>query len=580
MATLTGDGVLTAGAAAIAGLGAIHHVGSGALIAAAATLPTTGKRGASGASVLVAGSATTDALGIINNGGNLLAGLAEMATDGYISVTVSADIEAGDAVLAVAAAIYVPDTGTLLAGDAVLAAVGHIAHVGDAVLIADAAELLAEGIKGVFLSGTTDIGLLPEGVVAPAILGESTAGFIVEGSVSKKNTITGTVLLSLEPTGTLLFESAASSNLESAYELTGVRPSLPTLIYVLDAVTSSQITIVPFDRSFLVAPHFSPSPGDPFTEAGAAPLYIGTKLKADDGTPYAVFRRPIANEVVWLVPDNVLYRYETDRDTNAIRWVKYRSLPQRVIENQFVFSMFDPEKVYDYYALIWGGLMWRWAYDTAVIANQFDPDRCATQFLGLLAAQFGYDLPPDETLPARRALTRNAVPSFKFKGLVEAVRLRMQSLGYIGYVNEIWVNPDNPGNGAYESLVPLNLAGEPSVQPGGAGVDYIERPHGYDTIDPTDHWPSSRMILHINSSDGSPIDFVAEPGVLARAIRALRNDTLPVHVDIRYVSTDHSLEQEAITVGDQLDIFDVNILSSTSMLVASATGMSALGTVS
>lgn len=458
-------------------------------------------------------------------------------------------------------------TAVLVADAASLLATGQRGHQGPAVLVADAASLVAAGNRGTPLTGAVDLTLLPE------------------GALRNRGTLTGSVSLTLLPSGSLTFRPGPASGLEGAYELTGKRSSVPTLVYVLDANVMSQVNDaaeVPVDRSFLVSPYFVVQVSDPFSEAGAGPDYIGTKKLDSLGAPYVLFRKPLLDEVIWYVPANVLYRYEYNRDAKVFGWKKYLSLPQRALAGQYVFAMFDPERVYDYYALIWGGLMSRWAYDTAVLAQQADPQKCSSFYLGALAAQWGYVLPADETLPARRSLTANAVPSFKFKGLIEAVRLRLQALGFRGYATEIWVNPENGANPTYFPLAPLNATGASSVSPAGAGLDYIELPHGYGNTEPTVYFPTPRLALHVNEQNGAPIDFAADPAKTARIIKALRRDVVPAHVDIRYLSTDHNVlgidMAENLTVTDDLDIYDVNILGSAALAASRAT-MAGAGTV-
>ena len=605
MANITGDGALVADTAVLSASGSLGHAGTANLIASTATVVAAGQhgsngvanlaadtatiqtigasRGVTGTAVLVADPASAAGVGFLGNFGNFVMGEATLAATGTVQTTIIANVQADTATLQAFGVIYVPNTGILVAETATMQAFGVIGHVGTADLVASQAEVLATTLKVTSITGVILAPFTPTGALGAAIAGDIPATFALTGILNKRNYITGTIEVTFQVQGALKYQASEASGLEGDYELTGKRSSTPTLVYLLDATLLLHVSVgVPDNRSFLVPAHFVAQLGDLFSEAGAGPDYIGTKKKDSLGGDYVVFRKPVLNEVVWYVPDNVLYRFEFNRDTKMLGWKKYLSLPQRALGGQFVFSMFDPEKVYDYYALIWGGLMWRWSYDTAVIAQQLDPDRCASFYLGALASQWGYALPSDETLSARRALTRNAVPSFKFKGLMEAIRLRLQSLGFRGYANEIWVNPDNIANGSYESLVPINTAGEPSVATNGAGLDYIERPHGYDNTDPVLHWPSSRLALHVNEIDGTPIDFAADPVKLGRIIRALSRDVVPAHVDLRYLSTDHNVlgnnEAELIAVGDDLDIYDVQVLGE-AKLAASPALMLAFGSV-
>lgn len=606
MPAITGTSVLAADAAVLSASGVRGVSGTSVLLASVAVLVANGKRGVTAAPALAAGPATTVAPGspgrtgtgtlvaasatlyaraYRNNFGDLIAGDASLSAVGTRQATIIANISAGPASLSAVGQIFVPDTGTLIAGGAALVATGKVGRSGAAVLIADDATLAAAGTQLTSITGSVDLTMVPVGSVGGAVAGYVPLTLAPTGYISNQEKITGSVDLTLLPVGSLTYQAGPASGLEGAYEATGKRTSVPTLVYVLEARVMAQIDgldEVPADRGFLVASYFVAQVGDAFSEAGAGPDYIGTKKLTTLGVPYVLFRKPILDEVVWYVPDNMLFRYEYNRDTKTYGWKKYLSLPQRAIAGQYVFAMFDPEKVYDYYALIWGGFMWRWAYDTSIIAQQADPRKCSSFYLGALAAQWGYDLPADETLASRRSLTANAVPSFKFKGLIGAIRLRLQALGFRGYATEIWVNPENVNNPTYLPFAPLNPAGESSVSPFGAGLDYIVVPHGYDNTEPTVYFPSSRLALHVNEQDGAPIDFAADPVKTARIINALRRDVVPAHVDIRYLSTDHNVLgidlAENLSVTDELDIFDVNELGS-GVLAASPAGMFALGTV-
>lgn len=604
MAAITGTGLLAASSATLTGVGVLGHVGVGVLNAGAADIVSVGVLGhvstsavlaadaavmgcaattiRSGTGNLVAGLATLSGVGYNGPFAHLEAGPATLTAVGYVSVTVIAVLVADPATLTAVGTVDTPDTGYLEASPATLSAVGIVGHVGVGYLVVEFATIIAVTEKVTSITGSVPVPIVPTGTIGAAVTGFVPVPIIPTGFLNNVNYLSGTVPVGIIPLGSLTYQAGPSASLESEYENTGIRTSVPTLVYLLDGTLLNQLTVVPTDRSFLVPPYFVSQLADPFSEAGAGPDYIGTKKVDTLGAIYVVFRKPILNEVVWYVPGNILFRYEYSRDSKLYGWKKYVSLPQRAIDGQSVFSMFDPERVYDYYGVVWGGLMWRWTYDTFVISQQADPDRCASFYLGALAAQWGYDLPADESLASRRALTRNAVPSFKFKGLVAAVRLKLQALGYRGYVNEIWVNPDNPANNSYRPLVPLNAAGESSASLDGAGLDYIERPHGYDSVEPTTYWPSSRMALHLNDQDGAPIDFAVFPEKVQRALAVLRRDTLPAHVDIRYLVTDVNVlgvdEAEDIGVSDALTILDANVLGD-GALVASGASLLAFGTV-
>jgi len=246
-------------------------------------------------------------------------------------------------------------------------------------------------------------------------------------------------------TGGFVVDRAGASSREAEYDGTGYRRSFPFLVYALHAKNDVDIAGVPPNRSFLVAADFLPSPGDPFSEQGAGANYIGTKIVPASGPAYLVFRKPEEWEVVYFVlharHESCLYRYELNRDTGRFGWNEYHSQPQRNLSGQYAFSIFDPDGIYEYYACMWGGLYFEWSYDSQVLALQYDADKCSRFYLPALAANFGFTLKHDDPLLVKRQKVKNAVPSFKFKGLEKGVELRLLSLGYRGYVREIWVNP-------------------------------------------------------------------------------------------------------------------------------------------
>lgn len=100
---------------------------------------------------------------------------------------------------------------------------------------------------------------------------------------------------------------------------------------------------------------------------------------------------------------------------------------------------------------------------------------------------------------------------------------------------------------------------------GQKGTDIFEAPHGYFTEDQTPYFPISRLSIHLNNPDGSPLDipsFTPEgiEELKERVARELRVDIIPVHVDIRQFITDFEvgpLSPEQIGVSDALLITEV-----------------------
>jgi hypothetical protein len=237
-------------------------------------------------------------------------------------------------------------------------------------------------------------------------------------------------------------------------------------------------------------------------------------------------------------------------------WQPYLSYPERALAGQYVFNIFDPDKIYAYYARLLGGCMSEWSYDNRVLLNFYDPEKVSHFFLSALAANYGLELAASDPLNVQRAKTKNAVPTFKLKGLDISVRTRIRALGYTGYANEIWVNPTNPTN--YRSAV-LNAFGSFSSSNTGANDPNTtkEFPHGYRTGDGTvdGFYPSSRLAIHLNDGSGNPLNITSD--IKAAVANDLLGDVLPAHVSIRYFVTDFTVADEGITVTDTMTITHV-----------------------
>jgi hypothetical protein len=237
-------------------------------------------------------------------------------------------------------------------------------------------------------------------------------------------------------------------------------------------------------------------------------------------------------------------------------WQEYLSYPERALAGQYVFNIFDPDKIYPYWARILGACMSEWNYDTRVLLTFYDPEQVSPFFLSALAANYGLELDAADPLNVQRAKTKNAVPTFKLKGLDISVRNRIRALGYTGYATEIWVNPTLGSN--YQSAV-LNAFGTPSSSATGANdpSTCIERPHGYETGDGTEDgfYLSSRLAIHLNDGSGNPLDLTL--AIKTAVANDLLNDVLPAHVSIRWFDTDFTCATEGVVVTDNLTITHV-----------------------
>src|SRR5665213_3405941 len=103
-------------------------------------------------------------------------------------------------------------------------------------------------------------------------------------------------------------------------------------------------------------------------------------------------------------------------------WQPYLSYPERALAGQYVFNVFDPSGIYPYYARLLGACMSEWQYDNRVLLTFYTPELVSPYFLSALAANYGLELNASDPLNVQRAKTKNAVSTFKLKGLDRSVR--------------------------------------------------------------------------------------------------------------------------------------------------------------
>lgn len=514
-------------------------------------------------------------------------------------------------------------------------------------------------------------------VSTPVLSGTFTYSRVLTGTVDSPATFSGltyhyrTGLITSYATLNSFPQTAnnPAASLEASFDSTGYRPSVSVLAYLVDTLTSEQIeALVPDNRSFVMSSSFLGTAGNDLFDAGAAADYVGTRVVDEIGNSSYIFREPEKNEVIWYVPKELLYRYEFNRDAGVWVWRPYRSLPQRSLDGQVIFEMFDPDKVYDYYAKIWGSLYWRWSYDLGILRDQLDPYSASEKLLPIVSQQFGLRVNAGDDVNVKRAKVYNAIDQFKAKGTSEGVRLRLRDIGYVGYSADVWINPgypavhlhnytvsgyaknaaiistssalevygffggsttrnsrafivfkdfENPADGdtitiasgsqtkifefdsnssvsgghvavainvdpfvtasnlataitanlvsvdgifrssttealwkatanpdnTYYQPARLNPAGNASAGTYGTGSDTLEYPTNYRIENNIVMKPSSRVSIHINNLDGTPINFAGMNTVAINTIQQtifneLTSDILPAHVDIRYFATD------------------------------------------
>lgn len=374
------------------------------------------------------------------------------------------------------------------------------------------------------------------------------------------------------------------------------RPLMPITVYFMTAKDHVDVGDVPANRWFICSPYLGA--GDDFADDGALPNWIGQRAVDEEGVVTYPLRPPYDKEVIWFVPENKLYRYET-LETGEQRWLPYASMPERGLDGQYFAQLYDPDAILAYWARILGAAQWRLSQDNRDLLDLGDPDRCPVRTIDALAGNVGIIFAFEDTIPQRRARLRSAVTTYRRKGTPSSVVVSLRLAGYLGYAEEIWVEPDDPSN----RLSPVNNAwGYPSSSAEGALADLTKfstlvrfRPHG-EPYDPMEETPTarfyltSRVVIHLNTLGGAPIPYASMTADEIQALHdriflLLRYDVLPAHVDIRGFGTDaevglcaggavpHAPSTEGIAIGETF------VVDSFAGLVSGAATMVAAGSV-
>lgn len=253
--------------------------------------------------------------------------------------------------------------------------------------------------------------------------------------------------------GSFTIYRTPSASLEARYARELRVPSTALVVYAFNVTNEVQVrdAQTPAGGAFIVSSFYNPAPTDSFFIAGAAPGYVGYYNDISLGRSFA-FRLPRPYEVVFVVSEQELYWYNYDRVNNRWSWVKYRSLPQRALDNMGAFDAFDPDGIYNYYAQIIGGVYSQLQYDARTLRTIRDPDQVPTPYISLAASNIGAS-PTDNLLvvddPGRfdqiRRYTLAAAPFVnRAIGQDEAVSSHLRTLGYSGHVYEIWRKLNRP----------------------------------------------------------------------------------------------------------------------------------------
>jgi hypothetical protein len=240
---------------------------------------------------------------------------------------------------------------------------------------------------------------------------------------------------------------------------------MPITVYFMTAKDHVDVGDVPANRWFICSPYLGA--GDDFADDGALPNWIGQRAVDEEGVVTYPLRPPYDKEVIWFVPENKLYRYET-LETGEQRWLPYASMPERGLDGQYFAQLYDPDAILAYWSRILGAAQWRLSQDNRDLLDLGDPDRCPIRTIDALAGNVGIIFAFEDTIPQRRARLRTAVTTYRTKGTPSSVVVSLRLAGYLGYAEEIWVEPDDPSN----RLSPVtNAWGYPSSSAEGALAD-------------------------------------------------------------------------------------------------------------
>jgi hypothetical protein len=240
---------------------------------------------------------------------------------------------------------------------------------------------------------------------------------------------------------------------------------------------------------------------------GGRPGWIG-ELVSDSFSGGSVqelrFRQPQDAEVVFDRESNSVLKWSV----YAASWEPYRTLPQRALDYQQVFQLFDPDGIYDYYAEVLGLAYTKMMADTKGLWSLFNPDTADPEFLPHLAYTYG-GISSGLTEGQLRTSIKRMLRTHRRKGLDLAIRDALLDIGYRGFANVVWVNPQNEQS-------------------------YVEHPIGhYDNNVSGPFYPSSFIAVYLNELDGSYIpNFTLE--TKKQVAKHLKRTVLPAHTQIRY----------------------------------------------
>lgn len=366
-------------------------------------------------------------------------------------------------------------------------------------------------------------------LVLPAVVGVFSVQVSLQGAIFVVPLLLGDLPIAVTPIPTPDFLTGPN----------GERPCLPwqvasTTVQHINDLTEDGGVTYKFDDlvPFVVTDQYDDDPDNPLTVAGGKAGFVGLVIDTPQGKALR-FRPPYAGEVIVRTTDTEVFRW----DEAAALWRSYITLPQRALNGQQSFQMLDPDGIWDYYAKMLGLMMAQHNYDTKRLLDLVDPASCPDEFLSLLMANFGADDFFFERSPeGKREVLRTFINLMQIKGTPSAITQAIRLFGFEGYGTHVWVIPQ------------------------GLATDIIEKPFGYDRVDPQDgtieFFPSSQINLHIQDQNGDPLPTI-DDGTKQQVAEFMRRNVLPAHVIIKWFGTDHNAGEDTVGVADGITVTGV-----------------------
>lgn len=368
----------------------------------------------------------------------------------------------------------------------------------------------------------------------------------------------------------------ATAALTGEMVVASVRDSLstvPFVVYGFDVMTAADVTAqnVPESKPFLVSGSFAEEPGDPFYDAGARQSYIGVKV----GSSF-IWRAPEDKEVALYVSVDAAGTYSVQgfrrfEAKSTPVWHPYFPWPERQVMSAYVFDITDPDGFWRYVAQIASEMYEVWQNLNRGLTELFDTDAVPDDFLIFLADQIQARLSPDNSIAEQRKMLHELQHVPRVRGLERPVPIMFRHKALLGYVRQVWADPEDANNWYDPALAPgdvqahmiaIGIYDRVLVESGQKGQQWVAVPHNYFQRVGEPFWPTARFTAHFSNLDGTPIPVSSltadQLNELRDALVVALDEVLPPHADIRwFVETGNvgaNTRKERLEVDDTLTL--------------------------